>query len=120
VINADVEGISELRSKLETANVRITTGLRGACLEAAAAGVEEARGNHPYQDQTYSLTGDAHAEQVEDEAEMVWPVRYASYVDEGTRKNRPYPFTPQAEAKASEVLEREANAVIEAALESLK
>jgi hypothetical protein len=123
-IDVEFEGIDELRAACDTAHERLVTGLRSASLAAAAAGIEEARSNHPYTDRTYSLSGDAHAEQVEEEgaleAEMVWPVRYAGFVDEGTARNKPYPFTPQACRVAETTLEQETNSAVDTALEGLR
>lgn len=130
---AEIEGLTELRAAFTAVREKIVVGLREASLTAARAGVEESRANHPYQDRTHDLTDHSHVEQTEEAgdvvAEMVWPEYYASYVNDGTEinrpataragrhiKNKPYPFTPQAEAKAAEVLEREANAVVEDAV----
>lgn len=109
--------------------------LREAALEAARAGIEEARRNHPYQDRTGVLSGyqgtdspeyrgpstgkqsATAAYQVrdagEEAAEMVWPAFYASFVDKGTGKSRPYPFTPQAERVAEETLKKNVERSIE-------
>jgi hypothetical protein len=122
MITATVEGIPELRAALRATHEKLVIGLRGASLAAAKAGIEEARANHPYTDRTTSLSQDSYAEQVDVDgalmAEMVWapPVRpvYASYVNEGTTRNKAYPFTPQAERKAQEVLEHETIEVVNA------
>ncbi len=96
--------------------------LRGASLEASAAGIEEARANHPYTDRTGHLSGigdgggdtNSHAEQTPDgEAEMVWPVPYAGFVDNGTIRSRPYPFTPQARQRAEAELQRKTEHVVQ-------
>lgn len=119
----DIEGLPELKADLNTFADRLVVGLRGASLEAAAAGILAARQDHPYTDRTFHLSGEgdggddenSHAEQStrggsrngpqdEDEAKMVWPVRYAGFVDKGTSRSRAYPFTPIAEQIAENVL----------------
>lgn len=92
--------------------------VREAVTHAAAEGVREAQGNHPYTDRTYRLTGTAYPTNTYGgdlfpEAEMVWPAEYAGYVDEGTTRARPYPFTPQAVRRADEVLEQDLDAALE-------
>lgn len=80
-----------------------------AAFTAADAGIEEAQANHPYTDRTRNLTGSAHVEPADDGgpgADMVWPAEYADYVDKGTERSRPYPFTPQAEDRAQASLDR--------------
>ena len=116
-LSVTIEGLEELRAAWSAAVDRTRDGLREASLTAAAEGVREAQGNHPYTDRTYHLTGDSHADQTDDgEAEMVWPVLYASYVDRGTSRSRPYPYTPQAEDVAALVLGREAERVLDTIL----
>ena len=91
-------------------------------LEAAAAGIEAARADHPYTDRTGHLSGigdggsdvNSHAIQTpEGEADMVWPVEYAGYVDKGTKRSAPYPFTPQARERAEAELQRKTQHVAE-------
>ncbi len=36
---------------------------------------------------------------------MQWPQPYASFVDQGTQRSKPYPFTPQAERSALETFD---------------
>ena len=102
-----LEGLDEFGAAWGAAVSDARTDLVEASLDAAAAGVREAQDNHPYTDRTYGLTGDSHTEQADDgEAEMVWPAEYAGFVDEGTSRNRPYPFTPQARERAEAELQR--------------
>ena len=78
-----------------------------AGLEAAKGGVDAAKNYHPYTDRTGELTGNAHAEPdlAHGGGMMVWPEPYAGFVDEGTSRARPYPFTPLAEQVAERDLE---------------
>lgn len=116
---ATLEGLDELESSWNGAVTTMRDGLAEISLEAAAEGVREAQSNHPYTDRTHNLTGQSHAEQVDGEAEMVWPVAYAGFVDKGTSRAKPYPFTPQAEAVAEKVLAYGAEHVVDAALQKV-
>ena len=65
--------------------------------------------NHPYQDQTGNLTNNMHVEGANapdgtPEAEVVVPEEYAAYVNDGTSRNRAYPFMPLGEYAAEEAL----------------
>ena len=114
-VRVTLEGLDEFGAAWGTAVSSGRTELAGASLEAAAEGIREAREDHPYTDRTGHLSGigdgggeqNSHAEQTDDgEAEMVWPVEYAGFVDQGTSRNRPYPFTPQARERAEAELQR--------------
>lgn len=82
--------------------------------QAARAGVIEAQQNHPYTDRTQQLTNTAHAERGPERgtSEMVWEMDYASFVDRGTSRARPYPFTPQAKEEAARVLDQRVTSTI--------
>lgn len=113
MITVTIEGLDALRNDWRAASAELEVDLRGASLEAAAAGVAEAQDHHPYVDHTPDgLTGSSHAEQGENEAEMEWPVEYASFVDKGTSRMSAYPFTPQAEERAESELQRAAEASV--------
>lgn len=79
-----------------------------AALAAAVAGVEAAQADHPYTDRTYQLSGSAHAEPRSGVrspgAVMIWPADYASYVNNGTERSKPYPFVPRAMEAAEAAL----------------
>lgn len=123
-LHLDVTGLDlEAVGAREVEQLRVD--VRDAVQEAAAEGVNEARTNHPYTDRTYHLSGDARATPVagsrnEPYAEMYWPAKYASYVNEGTddkngiMRNKPYPFTPQAKQRAQAALERRLEQATEA------
>jgi hypothetical protein len=122
------EGLDALKTAFRTADDDMRLGLREISLEAAAEGIREARTNHPYTDRTYHLSGEgdggsnqnSHAEQrANGDAVMVWPVEYASYVDQGTSRSRPYPFVAQAEERAEQVLAYGAEVVVNEALSKM-
>lgn len=79
-----------------------------AAYEAAEAGVQAAQHDHPYEDHTYMLTDTAQATKgaVVSDAFMEWVQLYASFVDEGTTRARPYPFVRIALAAAERSLTR--------------
>jgi hypothetical protein len=93
-INLD-EWLQNIEVELERADRAMVQ----ACFKAAKDGVAAAQEKHPYTDRTGNLTDTAHARIAnmgDHDAEMRWPMHYAGYVDEGTSRNRPYPFTPRA------------------------
>jgi hypothetical protein len=111
--------LSEFRSRISRAAEQLQLDVREGVLDAARQGIEEARRNHSYQDRTGALSGYTEspdggatsAEQVtnlppgEEAADMVWPPFYASFVDKGTSRSRPYPYTPQATEAADRALD---------------
>ena len=107
-----VDGVTDLR---RTWRLEVTT-LRGNLARethrAAKAGVRAAKDTHPYTDRTGQLTGTATVEMLtvngEATALMQWPMTYASFVNLGTRRARPYPFTPHAERTTESLLEQRA------------
>lgn len=78
-------------------------------VEAAQEGVDAAKNFHPYEDHTPDdgLTDSAHVEKnhATGGGIMTWPVTYADFVDRGTSRANPYPFTPLAEQVAERGLE---------------
>ncbi len=118
-----IEGLDELRQHVERAVESLEADVREAALLAARDGIVAAQATHPYQDhrekgKSYSgggaigLTDTAHAEQRRVgslrggvEAEMVWPAPYAGFVNDGTSRSAPYPFTPIAVRHADYALE---------------
>lgn len=108
----DVESFEAL---VNSALHDLTEELHHAGMDAAEQGVLAAKQEHPYTDRTGDLTGNAHAE--EDLAQgggiMTWPEDYASYVDKGTSRARPYPFTPRAQSAAEFALEAKTQEAID-------
>lgn len=118
----EIEGLEALRGHVTHAVSQLEADLRAAALESAAAGVKAAQDDHPYQDwrdpkKSYrwrgalGLTDTSHAEQPRAGnlrtgfyAEMVWPADYAGFVNDGTSRSRPYPFTPIARERAEYAL----------------
>lgn len=92
-----------------------------APLAAAQHGVRAAQEDHPYTDRTYQLTETARAlpHRFEGEgdvegAAMMWSKPYANFVDKGTSRSKPYPFTPRAIEVAEESLNAQAEAFVDA------
>lgn len=95
----------------EEAVADLVRDVRRGVQDAADAGIREAQDNHPYVDRSFRLSGSAQATPVtgddfDPEAEMTWPAPYARFVDKGTTRARPYPFTPQARGRAEAALDR--------------
>lgn len=86
-----------------------------AAMDAARDGVQAAQQDHPYTDRTQQLTNTAHPAHSTTfgEADMVWDMEYASFVDKGTRRADPYPFTPIARKAAAASLERRVSRAIQ-------
>jgi len=116
----EVEGYEELFNRWRSETDALKRDLHRATISAAERGIEEAQRNHPYTDRTTNLSELASGEDNatgEAGSEMVWPMEYASFVDRGTRRNRPYPFTPQATKAATEELQARAQDAINAFIE---
>jgi hypothetical protein len=111
-----LDGLDGLGAAWGGAVASMRSGLGEVSLEAAREGVREAQSNHPYTDRTHDLTDAAHAERTGEDIEMVWPAEYAGFVDRGTKRSKPYPFTPQAEATAEKVLAYGAEHVVDTAI----
>ena len=92
---------------------------KDAAQRAAKAGVEEAQQNHPYTDRTQDLTNTASpvdaggdGQHFGGDVEMTWPKEYASFVDRGTSRSRPYPYVKNAERAAKAALPDEVKVAI--------
>lgn len=119
-----VDGVDELdRNWLEAAHY-LEQDSAQAALTAADEAVATMQERHPYQDRTYNLSGGMHGEpagnptigaegETVHEATIVIPAEYASFVDKGTSRARPYPFTPRGEAQAERTVTREERAAVE-------
>ena len=110
-ITVEVEGLEEFKRSCEEARRELDAGLYSAVKEAAEAGAKEARDNHPYRNRTGMLERNTVALMLREgfnnyEGEIFANREYASYVNDGTSRSRPYPFMPQAEAKARQVFDR--------------
>jgi len=125
-IDVEVEGLDAVKARIHSAFAELEVDARGAALDAAAAGVLGAQEDHPYEDHrepgksyegdgAIGLTDTAHAVQLPDllAAEMVWPAPYAGFVDKGTSRSAPYPFTPHAVERAEYALDTYMHAALE-------
>jgi hypothetical protein len=95
----------------------IAEDLAHAVKTAVDAGAKHSQHDHHYQDHTYHLTDTTEGKLESHDRDgavgvIVWPTDYASYVDKGTSRSRPYPFADKAEKVADEVLEREVAAMV--------
>lgn len=123
---------SAFEREWETSMQRFAARLDDVSLEAARAGVVEAQQDHPYTDRTQNLTNTAYARkaaggrgaggrfEASGGAYMAWPMFYGSYVDQGTSRSRPYPFTPKAERAAQRELRKGIERVIAELREMVK
>jgi hypothetical protein len=121
-VDVTIAGLEQFKARVRIAYSELEANLRAAALESAAAGVKAAQESHPYQDHrepgksyqtrgAIGLTDTSRAEQPAAgslsrgfEAFMRWPAPYAGYVDKGTSRSAPYPFTPTAERQAEYAL----------------
>lgn len=104
-----VEGARELRRAFAGGARELRDDLAKDAYRAARDGIARAKADHPYTDRTGQLTGTATVEITrvngDVSALMQWPQPYASFVDQGTQRSKPYPFTPQAERSALETFD---------------
>lgn len=89
--------LSDVRRACNEGNAQQLRVARSAPLDAAREGQAQALGRRRYKDRTGGLTGRAFAALVAttetgSEAEMRWPVPYASFVDAGTA---PHEISPR-------------------------
>ena len=116
-----LDGAEELQAHWDSELRATDDALLDVGLEAARVGVKEEQAEHPYTDRTRNLTDNAHVEQTGDrEAEMVWPEEYASFVDKGTSKSKPYPFTPIAEQRAESALARGTDVAVAVLIDNME
>lgn len=107
-VYAEIEGVDELVAAVDRGQEDLRRKLADDNYESAREGIEAAQARHPYTDRTRVLSFTAHPEheQGSGDAFMFWPAEYGSYVDEGTSRNKAYPFTPMAEYAAESVLNK--------------
>lgn len=115
-----IEGLDELIADWHRECASLDTDLARGAMKAAGEGVAEAKANHPYTDRTGNLTDSAHVNPLSGgDAEMVWPMPYAGYVDEGTVRSKPYPYTPQAQKKAADELDANSDKAAQALCDTI-
>lgn len=112
-ITVEIEGLEALRAQLKEASDTLHDGMYSAVHEAADLGAKEARDTHPYTNRTYNLENKTVGRMLREDrqagvyaGDIIAKPRYASYVNDGTSRSRPYPFMPQAERKARQVFDR--------------
>lgn len=93
-------------------------------LQGARVVAEEAATNHPYQNRTGRLQSRTQAGTVSGRAsrggvqvEVLGDTRYGSFVEEGTSRNRPYPYLAPAWARREGDFARIIDAAIERGFE---
>jgi hypothetical protein len=115
-----VEGLDALKDRWSAVVHDLEDDLARGSLDAADYGVSTMQESHPYQDRTYNLSGSMHVVPATDgegkrEAELRVDAEYASFVDQGTSRNRAYPFMSLGEHAAAEALQTNAQAAADAA-----
>ena len=100
----DIEGLAELQAEWAQGVDELGKNLETSSVLAAKDGVEAMKATHPYQDRTGDLTGSMNANALAKGAEMRVEMPYASFVDKGTSRARPFPYTPLAERTAENSL----------------
>lgn len=112
MFTARLDGIEEALQELED---EVMEALPGIVTQWAQGAAQHARAEHPYTDRTGDLTASIEAlpaRTMGDRVEggVVAGMDYASFVDEGTSRARPYPYMEPAAAAtqdyAEEVAER--------------
>jgi hypothetical protein len=112
----------ELERSWQRAAEDLDADAQRASLAAADDAVRAMQERHPYTDRTYNLSGGMHAyevpeanvgDAVEFAALIDVPADYASFVDQGTTRSKPYPFTPRGEDAAERTATREARAAVD-------
>lgn len=134
-----LDGIEGLERDFRRIEVELSDAARRGALAGAQAGIAQAKASHPYTDRTGKLTSTSYARLDISTpggamARMVWPVKYASFVENGTSPHaifgnpllhfiwkgvtvtfravhhpgtKPYPFAGPALQKAERVMYRE-------------
>jgi len=87
-----IDGILELERDFARVSQELSNIVRHAAITGAREGVAQAKARHRYKDQTGKLTKTAKAvSEVSTPggatALMVWPMKYASFVENGTRRH---------------------------------
>ncbi len=115
---ATLNGLEEALQELEDETL---SGLPAIVETWAQGAAQHARAEHPYTDRTGNLTASIEAlpaRAVGDRVEggVVAGMDYASYVDEGTSRARPYPYMEPAaratESYAEEIADRGLRAAV--------
>lgn len=118
-VKVRIEGIEEA---LDALCEEAIDSARVAVALHASRVAEEARSTHPYTDRTGDLTDSIEALDTNREGDfvrgyVVAGMGYASYVEEGTSRNRPYPYLRPAAERLDGALSEAADAELEGAAE---
>jgi len=105
---AVVNGQEELLRNLSKYEAEKVKDIYEAAAAVQAIVVNDARADHPYKDRTTNLTKSimAGVVNVEDDnvtAEVKAEAEYASYVEMGTSRSKPYPFLYPAVMRAQKI-----------------
>ena len=115
-----IEGLDELVADWHRECASLDTELARGAMKAAGDGIAFAKAHHPYTDRTGNLTDSAHVNPKSGgDAEMVWPMPYAGFVDEGTSRAKEYPFTPGASLVASSELDANSDKAAQALCDTM-
>ncbi len=118
MFSATLNGLEEALQELEDETL---SGLPAIVETWAQGAAQHARAEHPYTDRTGNLTASIEALPARTvggrvEGGVVAGMDYASYVDEGTSRARPYPYLQPAaqatESYAEEIAERGLRAAV--------
>lgn len=111
MIGITIEGIEDVTRALLAAKGTVGDVIALGVREAIYEGAQEAKATHRYTDRTGNLTASIRAvpgvyARTGSDGDIVATMPYASYVENGTYRSRPYPFMAQAYQRAERVLLR--------------
>lgn len=117
-LSFSIEGIIEMGAAANEAIDLLSQDLSHVVVAAGDEAVAEMQRNHPYQDRTYNLSGGMRCRlgrrsRWRAEAVVDFTAFYAGYVNDGTSRNRPYPFVPNGLRAAEPVLQREMESALD-------
>lgn len=115
--NAELLGVSELKSAWNAVVLTLRDGCKKGVSNGCQEGAELARSNHPYQNRTENLEKNTRGMLVTSDSMSATGIMeatedYASFVENGTRRSKAYPFMGQAYIKCEAVALREIEASI--------
>lgn len=114
VLEVEID-VRELERVWKRAADKLERDVERASKDAAEYGLRAATNNHTYQDHT-PVDGLTDSARVEEDPRggylILWPVEYASFVDQGTSRARAFPFSPVATKAARGKLEHDAEEAI--------
>lgn len=118
-ITIDFIGLERAEVEMNDAYEHLVQDLDFMAQQGAEAAIDEMQQNHPYEDQTYQLSGgmyvtDGDRSRTRCTKYVDFLAPYAGFVNDGTSHSRAYPFVPQGvvagqrklDACAEQVLDR--------------